>query len=172
MFNIWLNKYLLQEHLCHPVAATRWHSGQKYSKFNIRIVNSNDPLESILMLSYVFRIFSTRVLFVCSVFSFPVIPSAHHSLSLTHTKTHWIKLKIVRKHLPMLATQTPRSAGRCGSKSMASRVPGLSTKWRHHICNNRPTKESVEKMNACVILSCLPLVLRFFKTNFSQEPVT
>ena len=156
---MWLNKYLLKEHLCHPVAATRWHSGPKYLKFNIRIVHHNDLLESTLMLFYVFCSFSTKVLFLCSVFSFPVIPPAHHSLTHTLDKVKNCK-------------QTPRNVGGCGSKSMASRVPGLSTKWRHHICNNRPTKKSVEKMNACVILSCLLLVLRFFKTNFSQEIVT
>jgi hypothetical protein len=159
VISMWLNKYLLKEHLCHPVAATRWHSGPKYLKFNIRIVHSNDPLESILMLSYVFCIFSTKVLRLCSVFSFPVITSAQHSL--THTMD---KVKN--------CAQTPRNVGGCGSKSMASRVPGLSTKWRHHICNKRPTKKSVEKMNACDIHNCLPLVLRFFKTNFSQEPLT
>ena len=101
VFSIRLNKYLLKEHLYHPVAATRWHSGQKYLKFDIRIVNSNDPLESILILSYVSCIFSTKVLPVCSVFSFPVLPPAHHSH--THTHTHWIKLKIVRKLLAVLA---------------------------------------------------------------------
>jgi hypothetical protein len=44
------------------------------------------------MLSYVFCIFSTKVLPVCS------IPPAHHSL----THTHWIKLKIVCKLLAVL----------------------------------------------------------------------
>jgi hypothetical protein len=134
-FSIRLNKYLLKEHLCHPVAATRRHSEPHCLKFNIRIVHSNDPLESILLSSYVSSIFFTKVLFVCSVFSFPVIPPAHHSLS--HT------LDEVKNY-----TQKPRKAGGCGSKSMAPRLPGLGTKLIHHICNKMPTKKSVENMNA------------------------
>jgi hypothetical protein len=64
--------------------------------------------------------------------------------------------------------QAPSHTGGCRSKSMASLIPGFGAKWRHHICNNN--KESAEKKSACIIPSCLPLLLRILKISFSPEP--
>jgi hypothetical protein len=52
---------------------------------------------------------------------------------------------------------------------LASALNGDEYSVLHHVCNN--TKQSVEKLKACIMLSCLPRVLRFLKTHFSQEPL-
>jgi hypothetical protein len=46
-YSIWLNTRVLNEHLCHLVAPTWWHSGLKYLHFNVRIANRKDPLYDI-----------------------------------------------------------------------------------------------------------------------------